>query len=103
MQAAFLSQLQAAATQAQTLLGESFTLGGTTYTGTLNETRATAELTAAGVHTVKLLEIAVTKTQFSAKPNPASRPSLTARGSVWTLTGGVGESELHYFLTAVPQ
>lgn len=95
-------QLQTAARTAETLGGESFTLGGATYTGTLNETRAVAQANLTGIESIKMLEIVAEKSQFATKPDPTTRPALTARGASWTLTGGVGESELHYFLTAVP-
>lgn len=101
MNSALLSQLRHAAATAESRGGDAFTLGGTSYTGTLNELSTQVPGTATGFEIVRELHIVARRAQFSAKPSAATRPAVTALGGSWYLTN-VGESDLHYFLTCRP-
>ena len=103
MLAAFSAQLLAAASTAQTVLGESFTIEGdtTTYSGVVDVGEAILPATVNGYQTVKQMVITATSAQFSAAPSAATRPKITARSETWTLTA-VRAGPFHYHLTCVP-
>ena len=100
--------LTSAASQAESILapltdpeaGGTFTLSGTTYTGTMAVFEKVLVSTAAGYEEQRQLKIAATRAQFASAPNPASRPKLVARGLTWTLTA-VEPGAHYYILTAV--
>ncbi len=92
-----LAQMQGAATASTT----NFTLAGTAYQGVINENRVEMPGVGDGIEVIRELQITVTRTQFTAKPDPTTRPTVVALGETWYLTN-CGESALHYFLTARP-
>lgn len=86
---------------AATPTSANFTLAGTDYQGVLNEVSTQVPATATGFEIIRELQIVAERTQFAAKPDASARPTITALGATWYLTN-VGESPLHYMLTARP-
>ena len=77
-----------------------FTLGGTTYTGTMSIFDKMLVPTPNGMEEQRQIKIAATRAQFSAVPNASTRPVITARGLVWYLTA-VEPGPQFYVLTGV--
>ena len=77
-----------------------FTLGGTSYTGTMAIFEKVLVPTANGMEEQRQIKIAATRAQFTASPDASTRPVITARGLVWHLTA-VEPGPQFYVLTAV--
>lgn len=102
MNSAFLAKLQSAATAAQSVLGESFTLAGATYTGTFASTQIDRALEIAGFAERATLRLVATKAQFTSTPWTAqARLQLTARGRTWSIVK-VDTDDLHYLFDLKP-
>lgn len=97
----YLSRILAsAATQAQTILGESFTLAGETYKGVV--TTAPEFIPGPnGIERVDKLSIVATKGQFDTAPAAVPRVAVSLGGQSYWCTA-VDDDDLHYFLTCVP-
>ncbi len=100
MNSQLTSILTAAAAQAQGILGETFTLSGTSYTGVVEEDPAFMVPTPNGFEPKRALRIVATLSQFDSAPSAATRPALVARSTTWRLIS-VTEGPLQYALTAV--
>ena len=97
-----LSRLLAgAAKQAEALMGESFTLGGATYHGTVRNDPPQFIPGPNGIQRQESLTIVATKAQFATAPTAAPRMAATIGGSAYWLTS-VDDDDLHYFLGFVP-
>lgn len=112
----FSDQLAAAATEAQSILAPmvdpdangTFTLAGVTnaldgtanLTGVMSIFDNVAVPTANGFEEQRQIKISATRDQFTAAPDAAARPRLTAKGEQWTLTA-VEPGGQFYTLTAV--
>ena len=91
--------LDSAAATAQQVLGETFTLGGATYSGIVDVNEAVMVPTPQGYEPKRGAIITATLDQFAAAPDPATRPLLVARGITYRLVA-VRPGPLHYHLTA---
>lgn len=102
MNAAFLAKLQSASAAAQSVLGESFTLAGTTYTGTFASTQIARAIELAGIGERAELRLVATKAQFASTPwTTSARLQLTARGRPWSIVK-VDTDDLHYLFDLKP-
>jgi len=100
MDSSLTALLTSAATQAQSILGETVTLGGVDYSAVVEETENLLPPGAAGYEAKRLLMVTLTADQFTTAPSAATRPKLTARSTSWTITA-VKPGPLHYHLTCV--
>lgn len=102
MNAAFQAQIANAATTAQSILGETFSIAGdsTEYSGVMEEIDNTLPPGVTGYEVKRTLMITATSAQFSSAPTAATRKKVTARGSVWTMSA-VRPGPFHYHLTCV--
>jgi hypothetical protein len=105
----YTNLLKTAAAQAQGILAPmadpegsgDFTLGGTTYTGTIAILPHAMVPTLTGMEERREIHITATRAQFATQPNEARRPKFTARGETWTLTS-VTPGAQFYHLVGVP-
>lgn len=100
----FLTQLSpiltAAAAQAEGVLGETYTLGGTSYTGVIEEDENMMVPTPNGFEPRRGLRIVSTLAQFDTAPSAATRPRVVARSSQWNVIS-VKPGPLQYTITCV--
>lgn len=103
MLSSFSTTLAQSAAQAQTVLGETFTLenDSTEYVGIMDEREALLPATVNGYQSIKELVVTATLTQFASAPSASTRPKLTARNLTWTVTN-VKIAPFHYHFTCVP-
>lgn len=108
LQMSYATLLASAAKQAQGILAPmadpedsgAFTLGGTAYKGTMSIFDKVLVPTPNGMEEQRQIKIAATRVQFATAPNPATRPTIVARGLVWHLTA-IEPGAQFYVLTGV--
>lgn len=101
MNSQLTSQLGWASKQAQKILGEDFTLGGTTYQGVVRRGEPTFLPGPNGIERIEEITVVATIGQFASAPTAAPRTTAAIGSRAYWLTR-VDSDALNYFLTFVP-
>lgn len=82
----------------ESIWGEPFSISGQSYTGTIEDLRATGRIVLCGNEETADLVIVASRAQFASAPLCSPRSSVTVRGFSFKISG-VGSDELTYTLT----